>query len=60
MGNKYDPIDLFLEADNYDVWFESEELSDIAKSDEKSTDLLSLSPLEGDEEEAKKGKGLKI
>ena len=60
LGNKYDPVDLFLEACNYDVWFESEELSDIPKSDEKSTDLLSMSSLEGDEEEAKKGKGLKI
>ena len=24
LGNKYDPINLFLETYNYDVWFENE------------------------------------
>ena len=40
-----------------DVWFESEELSDTTKTNEKSTDLLPMPPLESDEEE---GKALKI
>ena len=43
-----------------DVWFESEELSHTTKTNEKSTDLLPVSPLESDEEEVKEGKGLKI
>ena len=46
-SNKYDSINSFLEACNYDVWFESEESSDTTKT-------------EGDEEEVKEGKGLKI
>ena len=51
--NKYDPINLFLEAYNYDVWFESEESSDTTKTDEKFTDLPPIPPLEGDEEKVK-------
>ena len=50
MGNKYDPINLFLETYNCDNWFENEE----------SVDLSDMPPLEGDEEEVKEGKGLKI
>ena len=50
LGNKYDPINLFLETYNYDNWFENEE----------SVDLSDMPPLEGDEEEVKEGKGLKI
>ena len=46
MDNKYDPINSFLEAYNYDVWFESEESSDATKTDEKSTDLPPMLPLE--------------
>ena len=60
LGNKYGPINLFLEAYNYDVWFESEELTDTTKTDEKSTDLPPMPPLEEDEEEVKEEKGLKI
>ena len=29
--NKYDPINLFLETCNYDVWFQNEELDDNKK-----------------------------
>ena len=60
LGNKYGPINLFLEACNYDVQFESEELTDTTKTDEKSTDLPPMPPLEEDEEEVKEEKGLKI
>ena len=28
LGNKYDPINLFRETYNYDVWFENVELTD--------------------------------
>ena len=58
--NKYDPINLFLEAYNYDVWFESEESSNTTKTDEKFTDLPPKPPLEGDEEKVKEKKELKI
>ena len=60
LGNKYDPINLFLETYNYNVWFENEELSDATKTDEKSTDLPPMPPLESDEEEAKERKRSKI
>ena len=64
LGNKYDPINLFCEiimmSYNYDVWFQSEESPDTTKTDEKSTDLKPMPLLEGDEEEIKEGKGLKI
>ena len=62
LGNKYDPINLFLETYNYHVWFENEESADMArKSDKKeSVDLCDIPPLEGDEEEVTEGKGLKI
>ena len=67
MKHKYDPIKLFLETCNYDVWFENEkstdkeELSDTTrKSDKKdSVDLSDMPALEGDEE-VKKRTGLKI
>ena len=59
LGYKYNHINLFLEIYNYDVWFESEELSDTTKTDEKSTDLPPMLPL-GHDEEVKEGKGLKI
>ena len=60
LGNKYDPINLFLETYNYNVWFENEELSDATKTDEKSTDLPPMPPLESDEEEVKERKRSKI
>ena len=63
MGNKYDPINLFLETHTYDNWFGNKESDDTAsrKSDkEESVDLADMSPLEDDEEEVKRGKELKI
>ena len=60
LGNKYDPINLFIEKYNYDVWLESEESPNTTKTDEKSTDLPPMLPLEGDDEEVKEGKRLKI
>ena len=62
LGNKYGPINLFIETYNYDVWFENEESTDTTsrKSDKhKSADLSDMPPLEG-AEEIKEGKGLKI
>ena len=47
---------LFLKANNYDAWFENEESTD----QEESVDLPDMPPLEGDEEEVKEEKGLKI
>ena len=60
MGNIYNPINLFLETYNYDVWFESEESPDKTKTNKKSTHLPPMPPLEEDQEEVKEGKGLKI
>ena len=54
MGNKYDPINLFIEAYNCDFWFEDEKSSDTTKTGVKSTELPR------DEEEVKEEKGLKI
>ena len=51
---------MFLEAYNYDVWFESEESSDTLKTYNKSDGLSAMPPLEGEEEEVKEGKGLRI
>ena len=53
---------LFLKAYNYDVWFENEESTDKEDStdDKKSADLYDIPPLEGNEEEVKERKGLKI
>ena len=53
---KYIPNTLFFKAYNYDRWFENEELTD----KDESVDLSHMLPLEGDEEEVKEGKGLKI
>ena len=60
LGNKYDPVNLFPETYNYDVWFENEEsVGTTRKSDRKeSVDLSGMPPLEGNEE-VNKGKGLK-
>ena len=60
MGNIYNPINLFLETYNCDVWFESEESPDTTKTHKKSTHLPPMPPLEEDQEEVKEGKGLKI
>ena len=61
LGNKYKPIKLFLETNNYNVWFENEESADTTKKSDKkeSVNLSDMSPLEGDEK-VKEGKGLKI
>ena len=31
LGNKYDPINLFFEPHNYNIWFENEKLDDTTK-----------------------------
>ena len=45
MGNKYNPINLFLKTYIYDIWFENEELTD----KEEPVDLSDMSPPEDDE-----------
>ena len=60
LGNKYGPINLFLETYNYNNWFKNEERPDTTsrKSDkEKSLDLSDMLPLEGDEEKVKEVTG---
>ena len=57
MGNKYDPINLILETYNYNIWFENEESDDTTS---RKSDLSDMPPIEGDKEEVKEGKGLKI
>ena len=62
MDNKYNPINLFLEIYNYNIWFENEKLADTTsrKSDKgESVHLSDMPPLEGDEE-VKEGKELII
>ena len=62
MGNKYNPINSFLETYNYNWWFENGESYNTTsrKSDkEESIDLSHMSPQEGVEEEVKQGKELK-
>ena len=53
---KYISNKLFFKAYNYDPWFENEELTD----KEESVDLSDMLPLEGDAEEVKEGKELRI
>ena len=62
MGNKYDPINLFLGTYDYIFCFQNEESTDTTarKSNEESIDLSDMLPLAGDEEEVKEEKGLKI
>ena len=57
MGNKYDPINLILETYNYNIWFENEESDDTTS---RKSDLSDIPPIEGDKEEVKEEKGLKI
>ena len=57
MGNKYGPINLILETYNYNIWFENEESDDTTS---RKSDLSDMPPIEGDKEEVKEGKGLKI
>ena len=54
MNRNYKPTKLFIKGYNYNDWYENVESSD----KEESVDLSDMSPLEGDEEEVKKGKGL--
>ena len=61
--NKFDSINLFLETYNYDSWFENEVSDDTTsrkKDKEESIDLSDIPPPEGDEEEVKEGKRLKV
>ena len=55
MECKYKPKNLFLNAYNYDDWFDIKESTD----KEESIDLSNMSPLEGDEE-IKEGKEIEI
>ena len=71
---KYHPVNLLLETYNCDYWFENKESRDrtrntdkeestdtTRKNDkEKFVDLSDMPPLEGDVEEVKEGKELKI
>ena len=62
-GDKQDPADLFLDAHNYDNWFENQESDDTTseKSDkEQSAHLSDMTTVEGNEEEVREGKGLEI
>ena len=64
----YNPKMLLFEAYDYGEWLENEESSDKDKSfeneesadKEESTNVPPMPALEGDEEEIKEGKGLKI
>ena len=54
---------LIFETYNYDSWFENEESYDRTSrksGKEESIDLSDMPPLEGDKEEVKEGKGLKL
>ena len=62
MKRKYDPIKLFLEIYNYDVWFQNEKLTDKEKSThtrrksekEESSDVSDMPALEVIKEKLKK------
>ena len=56
MNPKYNPKAIFISNYDYNVWLENEELTD----KEESSDVPPISSLEGNEEEEKEGKGLKI
>ena len=59
MGDKYDPVNLFLvDTDNCNDWFKNEKSNDTARKSDKEE--FDLPPLEGDEEEVKGEKCLKI
>ena len=59
MGKRYDPIIFFLK-NIYDVWFENEESTYTTRFGEEFADLSSMPSLEGDEEEVKERKELKM
>ena len=56
LGNKYSPVNLFVETNNYVILFENEEQPDRIKSGEESTDLPPT--LDGDQ--IKEGRKLKF
>ena len=59
MGNKYDPVKLFLvDTHNYNDWFKNEKSTDKLRKSDKEESYMP--PLEDDEEEVNEGKGLKI
>ena len=63
MKRKYKPKKLFLKHSyDYSMWSDKGQSSDKGELSDKeeSEDLSDRSPLEGDEEEVKEGKGLKI
>ena len=60
LGNKFDPINLFLETYDYVNWFENEESADTTKIGEKFTHLPPSPALEGDGEEVKEEKVWKL
>ena len=59
---KYKPKKLILEVYNYKPWFENEEswVKEEPVDEKESVDSSNVQPLQGDEEEVKEGKGLKI
>ena len=73
LGNKYDPINLFLETNNYHNLFENEESADTTRKrdkeevadtvweshNEESVDLLDMPPPKLDGEEVKGKKRIK-
>ena len=59
MGDKYDPVNLFLvDTDKCNDWFKNEKSNDTARKSDKEE--FDMPPLEGDEEEVKEEKCLKI
>ena len=58
LGNKYNPVNLFVETSNYVILFENEEQPDRIKSGEESTDLPPIPTLDGDQ--IKEGRKLKF
>ena len=61
LGDKYNPVNLFLEICNYEFWFQSKESSDTTRKSYKEdfVDLSERPPLQSDEE-VKEEKGLNI
>ena len=46
--DKYDPVDLFIETYNYNVWFKNRESADTTKNDrDGSLNLSDMLPIEG-------------
>lgn len=46
--DKYDPVDLFIETCNYNVWFKNRESADTTKNDrDGSLNLSDMLPIEG-------------